>query len=428
MIYEPIPDFVRTLFKQLRRRGFALGLDDLAALRLALRAGFGWSSRQALRDLCAALWAKSRREKEILEALFDELNVTRWTLPRPGELARAVPGSKDRQVETPPRELEGQPVDTLELELESQPADSPEAIVGSEPDTQGPMPSLPKPPERPLATEAYGGLPPVSLDRFRLPAHPFVYVPQFHLTYRQVAQAWRRLRQPVREGPPTELDVEATVARRCRLGVASDVVLVPRRRNTARLLLLVDRQGSMTPFHKLVDEVCAAIQQAGNLEYVALYYFHDVPAEGADESILEALPERLFPSLDPVLPDIAPLTAGYVYSDPDMLLSQPLSDVLEAYAAGAAVVVASDAGAARGRYDILRLLDTVAFLKALRVYTQQVVWLNPLPTVYEGRKYWANSTAAQIARHVPMFPLDHAGMYQAVNVLRGQPAAIERPL
>ena len=57
----------------------------------------------------------------------------------------------------------------------------------------------------------------------------------------------------------------------------------------ARLLLLVDRQGSMDPFHQFCDEVCIAIQQAGRLEETALYYFHNVPAEGADDQVLEAL-------------------------------------------------------------------------------------------------------------------------------------------
>jgi uncharacterized protein with von Willebrand factor type A (vWA) domain len=75
--------------------------------------------------------------------------------------------------------------------------------------------------------------------------------------------------------------------------------LVPRRRNSARLLLLVDRQGSMTPLHGFIDEVCAAIQQSGKLANVAQFYIHDVPAEGADETILEKLPDhQLFPTLD----------------------------------------------------------------------------------------------------------------------------------
>ena len=65
----------------------------------------------------------------------------------------------------------------------------------------------------------------------------------------------------------------------------------------------------------------------------------------------------------------------------------------------------------------------MAFLKALRAHTPRVAWLNPLP-----RHYWPNSTAAEIARHSPMFPLTREGIYQTVNVLRGQPHDIARPV
>jgi hypothetical protein len=181
----------------------------------------------------------------------------------------------------------------------------------------------------------------------------------------------------------------------------------------------------MAPFHRLSEEVCSAIQEAGRLEQVALYYFHDVPAEGADETPLASLTDQLFPALDAVLTQIKPLEDGYVYTDSEMFSPHSLRDVLQTHAIGANVVLLSDAGAARGRYDILRLLDTIAFLKALRTYTPRYVWLNPLP-----RNYWISNanTATQIARHVPMFPLDQDGLYRAVNVLRGQPYMIERPL
>ena len=104
------------------------------------------------------------------------------------------------------------------------------------------------------------------------------------------------------------------------------------------------------------------------------------------------------------------------------LQTDPVAEVLETIAAGADVVLLSDGGAARGRYDLLRLLDTIAFMKALRTFTQRYVWLNPLP-----EHYWENTTAAQIARHVPMFPLTRDGLHRAVNVLHGKPYSVERP-
>ena len=66
------PFFLWTLFQQLRRRGFALGPEEYEAVRLALRAGFGWSSRREFREVCSALWAKSREERAVVAALFDQ--------------------------------------------------------------------------------------------------------------------------------------------------------------------------------------------------------------------------------------------------------------------------------------------------------------------------------------------------------------------
>ncbi len=368
------------LFQQLRRRGFRLGIDDYLALRDAVWAGFGLLSPDDLRDVCCSLWAKSPREIEILTALFDRLELPAWnTLLQAGE--QVTP--QDTSPNTPT------------------PAGTPQAPT----------------------TQEQGTLPPIVLDEEALPKRSFVLVPLLPLTNREIAQAWRRLRRAVHQGPPTEIDVEATIAQRSRIGVATPLVLKPRSRNVARLLLLIDRQGSMAPFHRLCEELSTAILHTSKLEHVACYYFHNLPIEGANEELLEAVEDSFFPNLDSILTQIEPTSEGYVYADTMLCSPLLLEEVLRTYATNAAVAIASDAGAARGDYNVLRLLDTLAFLKALRTYTPYYVWLNPLP-----EQYWKNSTAEQIARHVPMFFLDRVGMDRAVTVLRGQPAAIERPL
>ena len=89
--------------------------------------------------------------------------------------------------------------------------------------------------------------------------------------------SWRHLRRPVRSGPPVELDLAATIRERARSGVATPPVVMPRRRNTMRVLLLLDRNGSMSPYHGYVDYVLAAIRDAGRVDEVSVVYFHDVP-------------------------------------------------------------------------------------------------------------------------------------------------------
>ena len=221
------------------------------------------------------------------------------------------------------------------------------------------------------ATSSTGRLPPLQLGE--MPALPYdhVFLPQYPVNFRAAAQAWRRLRWPVREGPAIELDVDATIARRSRVGMVTPPVLRPRRRNRARLLLLVDRQGSMAPFHDYVEEVCQAISQAGRLRQVATFYFHDVPLEGTDPALLEGL--GLFDNLDSILAEIPPLIDGELFADKDLAIPVSARLVLSEHARGAAVLIVSDAGAARGNYDLRRLLDTIAFLKGLHEFADRGV-------------------------------------------------------
>ncbi|MEH2243651.1 hypothetical protein [Nostoc sp.] len=252
-----LPEFLRQLFESLRRRGFPLTPDDLEALRQSLQAGFGWPSQEglALRELCNCLWAKSRQEQEILTLLFKQVagEDKAWQLS-------SVPEEKGSDTGSSNQTKQKKPLD------ESQPHKDEIAV-----------------------TKSPTGLPEISSNDAEIFKRRFIFVPQFPLNYREVAQTWRRLHRPVWEGQPTELDVEATITRRSQLGVAVPVILRPRCRKVARLLLLVDRQGSMTPFHAFCEEVCKAIQQAGRLEDTAIYYFHNVPAEGANDDVLEPL-------------------------------------------------------------------------------------------------------------------------------------------
>lgn len=359
-------------------------------MRDALRVGFGLSSKESLRDLCVRLWAKSPQEIEIVWALFERSNLDGWDLPemRGGTTLKPSPVGADldrsRQLQEPPTAQD---------------------------------------PQSPLATKGVARLPALPSVVEAVSDRRFVLVPQFPLTHREIAQAWRRLRRPVRSGPCTELDVDATIDRRSRSGFATPLALVPPRHNTARLLLLIDRQGSMAPYHRYTEHVRDAIQAAGRLERVSLFYFHNLPVRGAERALIESMTEGLSPTLDPVLSSIEPLAEGHVYEDPGLMTPRPLRAVLDELGPATAGVIMSDAGAARGNYNWLRILDCVAFLKALRLQTSSFVWLNPVPP-----SDWSFTTAAQLARHAPMFPLDRQGMDRAVNVLRGSPAMVERPL
>jgi uncharacterized protein len=385
-----LPEFLADIVGHLRRRRVEVGVGEVRDLRNALRAGFGLSSVQELCELCVSLWATSADEQALVRAAFASVDrIPDWTL---GEAADGEAGTQGAAGKGWRQGGAGVGAGKGDSKWGSTEPISPE---GSGPG--------------PLWTEAReDGL---------------VLVTQYPLAAREVAQAWRHLRRPLRLGPATELDVGATIAERARRGVAAPPVVVPRRRNTVRLLLLLDRNGSMSPFHGYVDYVVAAIRGAGRVDDVRAVYFHDVPGSRASRSLLEKA--QFGGDIDHLLGQIGALRGGRVYADPRLTVPTALDDMLALVSPAAAVLVISDAGAARGELDIARLVDTVALLKAARAggAASGVAWLNPVPP---GR--WAGTTAEAIARHVPMYPFTRRGLDQAVDALRGRPVLVERPL
>ncbi len=375
------PPVVREVFRQLRARQLALGIDDLMAVREALRAGFGLESQEAFVELCVMLWAKSPSEASTVRMLFPRQDLPDWR----EAVAPSVPSS-------------------------SIPTSSSATIAAS-------PPPLPVASPLTITSVRLAGVPPLPVQSSRR----IILNMDFPLTRRLIAQTLRRLRRPVRSGPATELDLEATVTRRTRTAVATPAVLVPPRRSTSSLLLLIDRQGSMAPLHPYLDHLRDAISEDGRLAHVVVCYFHNRLCGVPDPRVLLKL-SGLFPTLDGLLHEIEPRSDGVVFSDPELLEPVATSKLIDELPFGAGLMVISDAGALRGTYDAERLIDAVSFARAARRRAHRLVWLNPV--LHEE---WQGSTAGEIRRHLPMFTLDRAGLTGAVNVLRGKPPALERP-
>jgi len=393
-----IPAFVIKLFRQLRRYGITLGIYDYAELRAALCQGFGLESREALFEVCCLLWAKSLQDKQRIRDVFDTTlaELPDWRLPQ---------HSADDNSEGEPHEAD-------------------DAIRR----TGHPLPSTAKDDERgdtrivtrPVSRE----LPPIEFDDCGIRKEKFILEPVFPVSHREILHMWRNLRQPVRDGLSIEPDISATINKICRTGVVSEVVLLPRRNNIVKLLMLIDRRGSMSPFHRFVDDLCSVISTAGRFENISTYYFQNTPVEGADRTVLSKAPNTPYPDFGPLLKEIVPCNEGYLYIKSDFSELIPTSKALAQCDDKTAVVIISEAGAARNSYNLYRILDTLAFLKALRQHTHRCVWLNPLPEeywrYYEGYDFLTrkNNTATQISRFVPMFSLEKNGIQRAVETLR----------
>jgi uncharacterized protein with von Willebrand factor type A (vWA) domain len=350
------------VFRHVRARIPRLGVGEYMALLRALEGGYGAGTR-GLTRLCQALWAKSPAEErqvaQIVEALLPDLSAD----------ADAGPPSAPPPGQRPP----------LTPEWTARTGRAPETRAATAGPSQGGAIGVTG--EGPVQVEVPRDGASAVLE---LPlTSPFDLEGSLPVTRRQMSRAWRFYRRMGRRGVPVEVDAEATIRRIYRDGVLAAPVLVPRRTNQARALILEDTGGSMVPFRYVSEELVHAARHAG-LARVDVFYFHDVAVD-------------------------------VVFRDPALRAPVTVEDAVGRFA-DAGVLIYSDAGAARGGRDAERVRRTVAMLGVLSRATPNVAWLNPVP---EAR--WRGTTAEEISKlsSVEMFPLDRTGLQKAVDHMRG---------
>ncbi len=97
------------------------------------------------------------------------------------------------------------------------------------------------------------------------------------LDFRQFQMAFRKLRQfSTRvDAERTELDVDGTIDATCSNGGLLKLVYEKPRKNTVKLLLLIDSDGSMAPYTRLCNQLFQAVHQSTHLKDLKTYYFHN---------------------------------------------------------------------------------------------------------------------------------------------------------
>jgi uncharacterized protein len=366
------------LFYELRQRSFPLGVSDYLLAVTALTQATGITNRADLLFTCQILWAKSPAEqKQIAETLaaimpeelgHDELEAlsakgAATELPPPV----AVVESESEPFDNQPDEPVNAPMPQKDLHpTEAWPANN-EATLTFRMGDSGQSEALPI-----RAVKTFWHLNPY-LD----------FVGSLPVTQRQMKRAWRYYRRMRRTGPPAELDVPATIENLYRYGVFLRPILIPRRQNQARMLVLIDEQGSMIPFRRITQALIESAKQTG-LARASILFFHDVPG-------------------------------NQVFLDASLNHSMQITQAFSSFIDGGVVVV-SDAGAARGNFDSNRLAQTKDFIETVRSYTPHVVWLNPTPL-----PRWADSTAGAIRKEcaISMFEIDRLGLDAAVTIIKG---------
>ncbi len=468
---------LQELFTRLREAGLPLGIDEYQSVLQAMQAGFGMTDKGALKRLCQTLWVKSAEEKQLFEYQFERVmssegvlttsetqseqrkisQIARYIilgllgvgitlgvgliLKHPTQTAQPNPSATvNSNPIAPPTTTENSnpvkqpiaassPTPTVEPTITPKPntdRNQPQwilwtflSIIGLSAgsvvvisvakltakrrmsQSTSPSESIPNMASSALSSEitqtikdevqvAQAVLQATSRNE-EIPESRFILTSEyFPVTERQMKQIWRYLRRPVREGAATEFDVEATVNQIGRNGILLEPVLVPRRVNRADLLLLIDQDGSMVPFHALSQRLTETAMRGGRLGGAGIYYFHNCPLD-------------------------------YLYHDPNHQEAELVSDIVTHVCSNrTAVLIFSDAGAARGGYNKERYELTKEFLAKLKQQVHYIAWLNPMP-----KKRWFGTTAGEIAHLVPMFELSRRGMQDTIGVLRGRPTNFE---
>ncbi|NJN13964.1 MAG: hypothetical protein HC815_41280 [Richelia sp. RM1_1_1] len=398
----PILNVLLILFNKLRSYGFPLGVEDYMLALQALQGGFGMGDRQTLERLCCTLWTKSEQEARVLNRIFDEVLTQPKTHINQSSTKEAVKLSE----ETSKKTGTSPPVVNPSTKSQETVDSSISTSVSEELNPPLPFENQPTEPSAPASetsppTEVVQEIEPEQViqairsnqpNNFEISYYPTDLSAQYlPVTSREIKQGWRFLRRRVREGTLKDLDITATVEKICCYGVLSEPVMMSPITNQVKLLLLVDQGGSMVPFHHLSRQLIDKAKRGGNIKQVSVYYFQNYPEK-------------------------------YLYSDSTRLKAQLITNFLESIDKKTSVLIVSDAGAARGNYNPVRVKDTHEFLKQLQQSVNYYAWLNPMPN-----DSWEYTTAGEIARFVPMFEMSREGFSAAINTLRGRYIYWEHP-
>jgi uncharacterized protein len=345
---------VEALFTRIRRQPrFQLGVGELQAALDAISGGWGSQNETNLHQVLCLLWCHSRESRSDFETCWEELKKELNTQSSSMEKTIADNSGKVETSDNDSQSIDDEESTTMEQSNSSKQSTTNNLGILL---TQSP----------PLLTrneeEIWSNLP---------------------VSRRSMAYGWRTLRRFKADGILDVVDVPKTINQVARQGFYVAPILQRRLVNHARLLLLIDREGSMVPFHRFNQDLVQTAQEDYDVESIQVAYFHNVPHE-------------------------------YVYEDERMVKPIELRLLLEWCDKETSVMIVGDAGAARGTRQLQRIKATTKALALIRSHTNMLAWLNPVP-----EERWEGTTAELLAYAVPMKAMTEDGFKRMINLVRG---------
>ncbi len=212
---------------------------------------------------------------------------------------------------------------------------------------------------------------------------------------RQFMQALRKLRQfsSKLDIPKTELDINGTIDKTCNNGGMLEIVMDKPRKNTVKLLLLMDSGGTMIPYSSLMNELFQSVNKSNHYKDVKVYYFHN------------CIYSKLYNT---------PECENGDWIDTEWMFRNLDSDykvIIVGDAAMAPEELYSETGNYRGPNGGLSGWD---WLNLLKRHYKKVVWMNP--KMAPGHAPWREAETA-VKNLFPMYMLTVKGLNEAMTTL-----------
>jgi len=210
------------------------------------------------------------------------------------------------------------------------------------------------------------------------------------LDTRQIKIALRGLRQLVRTGSEDTLDIEETIDATAQNAGELEFIWSKSRKNSVKVLLLMDASYSMVPYARLCSQLFSAAHSSNHFKDMQYYYFYNC----------------IYDSL---------------YKDTYQREHIETESLMKNFERDYKVIFVGDARMAPSelmdRYGSISYYEqnaTPGFirLKQLADHFPHSVWLNP-----DDQSYWNHYTVLSIGKVFPMFPLTIDGLEQAIKKL-----------
>ncbi len=218
------------------------------------------------------------------------------------------------------------------------------------------------------------------------------------LDARQFQVAFRKLRQFSSrvDVAKTELDIDRTIDETCDHGGMLKLVYERPRKNTVKLLILFDSDGSMMPYSRLCNQLFHAVSNANHFKDLKIFYFHN------------CIYEHLYTT---------PQCRRGEWVDTEWVLSN-LSSEYKVIFVGDGTMAPSELMSKGGNcyVGLYNEIPGIDWLKRFKNKYKKNIWLNPIPTRDWEYTYGA-PTLFKIREIFPMFELTVDGIEAGIKKL-----------